>query len=147
MVYTQTRISPWECESWNSQRRWDTNESFNPDQVLINQKIKKKKKRFCRLVDFTVPVNHKVKMKEREKNWQTIRSIQRTDNVVEHVGGVDTNNCWLHSEQFPMGLRKRLAKLEIGYRLEIVLITALLESGKILRRVLETWGDLLSVRL
>ena len=40
-----------------------------------------------------------------------------------------------------------LEELEIGGRIETIQITALLRSARILRRVLETWGDLLSLKL
>ena len=33
-----------------------------PDLIIIN-----KKKRFCKIVDFTVPADHRIKLKEREK--------------------------------------------------------------------------------
>ena len=39
-----------------------------PDFVVVNNNNKKeKKKRSCRIVDFAVPVNHKVKSKESQK--------------------------------------------------------------------------------
>ena len=45
------------------------------------------------------------------------------------------------------GLLKSLEDLEVGGRLEIIQTTALLKTARILRRVLETWGDLLSLNL
>ena len=56
MVYAQPRIHP---EKWNAQTSlgfWDTN--WSPNQVIIN------KKRTNWIVDFTVPADHRVKMKE-----------------------------------------------------------------------------------
>ena len=44
------------------------------------------------------------------------------------------------------GLVKKLEELEIEGRAEIIQIIALLGSAKILKRVLETGGDLLSLR-
>ena len=38
-----------------------------PDFIIINQKKKKKKKRTCKIVDFAVPADHRVKVKESEK--------------------------------------------------------------------------------
>ena len=43
-------------------------------------------------------------------------------------------------------LLKGLADLEVGRRVEIIQMTALLRTARILRRVLETWGDLLSLK-
>ena len=45
------------------------------------------------------------------------------------------------------GLLKDLDVLEIGGRVETIQTTALLRTARILRRVLETWGDLLSLKL
>ena len=45
------------------------------------------------------------------------------------------------------GLLKALKDLEVGSRVETIQTTALLKTARILRRVLETWGDLLSLNL
>ena len=45
------------------------------------------------------------------------------------------------------GLVKGLEDLEIRGRVETIQTTALFRSARILRRVLETWGDLLSLKL
>ena len=45
------------------------------------------------------------------------------------------------------GLLKGLEDLEVGDQVETIQTTALLKTAKILRRVLETWGDLLSLNL
>ena len=45
------------------------------------------------------------------------------------------------------GLLKGLEAMEIGGRVETIQITALLRAARLLRRVLETWGDLLSLKL
>ena len=43
------------------------------------------------------------------------------------------------------GKLKGLEDLEVGSRVETIQTTALLKTARILRRVLETWGDLLSL--
>ena len=45
------------------------------------------------------------------------------------------------------GLLKGLEYLEAGGRVETIQMTALLRTAWILRRVQETWGDLLSLKL
>ena len=45
------------------------------------------------------------------------------------------------------GLLKGLGDLEVGGRVETIQMTALMKMTRILRRVLETRGDLLSLRL
>ena len=47
----------------------------------------------------------------------------------------------------PKGLEKRLGELKIKGRIETIQILALLRSSRILRRVLESWRDLLPLRL
>ena len=38
-----------------------------PDLIIINKKKKKKKKRTCKIVDFAVPADHRIELKECEK--------------------------------------------------------------------------------
>ena len=45
------------------------------------------------------------------------------------------------------GLLKGMDDLEVGGRVETIQTTILLRTARILRRVLETWGDLLSLKL
>ena len=45
------------------------------------------------------------------------------------------------------GLLKGLGDLEVGRRVETIQTTALLRTARILRRVLETSGDMLSLKL
>ena len=44
-------------------------------------------------------------------------------------------------------LLKSLEDLEVGSRVETIQTTALLKTARTLRRILETWGDLLSLNL
>ena len=44
------------------------------------------------------------------------------------------------------GLLKGLEDLEVGGRVETIQTTALPRTARILRRVLETWGELLSLK-
>ena len=45
------------------------------------------------------------------------------------------------------GLLKALEDLKVGGRVETIQTTALLKTARILRSVLENWGDLLSLNL
>ena len=45
------------------------------------------------------------------------------------------------------GLLKGLEDLEVGGRVETIQTTALLKTARMLSRILETWGDLLSLNL
>ena len=58
-----------------------------PDLVIVNKKKKKKKrkeKRICRIVDFVIPADHSVKLKEsekREKYLDHARKLKRLWNM------------------------------------------------------------------
>ena len=45
------------------------------------------------------------------------------------------------------GLLKELEDLEVGGRVETIQTIALLRTARVLKRVLEAWGDLLSLKL
>ena len=113
-----------------------------PDLIIIN----KKKKRTCKIVDFAVSADHRIKLKECEKKDKYLdlaRELKKLWNmqvifipiVIGKFGTVTK------------GLLKGLEDLEVGGRVETIQTTALLRTARILRRVLETWGDLLSLRL
>ena len=103
-----------------------------PDLVLIN-----KKKRTCHIVDFAVPADHRVKLKEIEKKDKYLdltRELKKLWNMRVKVvpiviGALGT---------VPKGLEKSLSELEIKGRIETIQTTALLKSARIIRRVLET---------
>ena len=66
---------------------WDTNRLSNLDQTKWLSTKKKKKERTCRTVNFAVPADHKVKLKEIEnemsteaflKNWKILWNMKVT---------------------------------------------------------------------
>ena len=65
---------------------------------------------------------------------------------MEHEGDGDTNSNWCtlnNPQRFGNGTRN----LEIREQVEIIQTAALLRSARILRRVLVTWRDLMSLKL
>ena len=108
--------------------------------------INKKKKRISKIVDFAVSSDHRIKLKECEKKDKYLdlaRELKKLWNmkvtiipIVIGVFGTVTK-----------GLLKGLEDLKVGVRVETIQTTALLKTARILRRVLETWGDLLSLKL
>ena len=113
--------------------------SGRPGLIIIN----KQKKRTYWIVDFDVSADHKVKIKENGKKWQIFRSCQGTKKAMEHEDGGDIYCNW-YTWNIPKGLVRGVEELEFGGQAEIIQTTALLRSARILRRVLETWEDLLS---
>ena len=112
-----------------------------PDLMIIY-----KKKWTCKTVDFAVPANHRVKLKNVKRristsnllwNWKKMRNMQVT--IIPIVIGAFGTVI--------KGLLKGLEDLEIGGRVETIQTTALLRTARIVIRVLETWGDLLLLRL
>ena len=114
-----------------------------PDLIIIN---KKKKKKICKIVNFTVPADYRIKLKEcekREKYLDLARELKKLWNmkvtIIPFVIGAFGT--------VTKGLLKGLEDLEVGGRVENIQTTALLKTARIPRRVLETWGDLLSLNL
>ena len=105
-----------------------------PNLVLVN-----KKKATWRIVDFTVPVDHRVKVKKGEKRYKYLDLAWELKNlwnmkmtaipVVIGALGTVTKRCV-----------KWLEDLEISTRMVTIQTTALLRSARILRRVLEIEG-------
>ena len=112
-----------------------------PDLIIIN-----KKKRTCKIVDFAVPADHRIKLKECEKKDKYLdlaRELKKLWDmqvtiILIVIGAFET---------VTKVLLKGLGDLEFGGGVETIQTTTLLRTARILRRVLETFGDLLSLRL
>ena len=69
MVYAQPRICPGKWDIQTPLGFWNTNGLLNLSQTTRpNNSQQKKKKRTCQIVDFAVPVDHRVKLKESKKD-------------------------------------------------------------------------------
>ena len=66
MVYAQPKIRPEKCDSQNSLELWDTNGSSNLGQTTRPRDSQQKKRTYL-IVDFAVPANLRVKLKESKK--------------------------------------------------------------------------------
>ena len=101
---------------------------------MIQQKRKKKKKekRICKIVDFAVPVDHRINPKESEKKDKYLdlaRELKKLWNmkvtiVPIMIGALGT---------ITKGLLKGLEDLEVGGWVETIQMTALLRTVRILR--------------
>ena len=102
-----------------------------PDLIIIN-----KKKRTCKIVDYAVPADHRIKLKECEKKDKYLdlaRELKKLWNmqvtiIPSVIGAFGT---------VAKGLLKGLEDLEVGGRVETIQTATLLRTAKILRRVLE----------
>ena len=99
-----------------------------------------------RRVDFAVPADHIIKLKEcekRDKYLDLARELKKLRNMQVTIIPIVIGAFGTVTK----GLLKGLEDLEVGGRVETIQTTALLRTARILRRVLETCGDLLSLRL
>ena len=113
-----------------------------PDLLIIN----KKKKKICKIVDFAVPADRRLILKESEKKDKYLdlaRELKKLWNMKVAIVPIVIDAFGTITK----GLLKGLEDLEIGGRVETIQTTALLRTARILRRVLETRGELLSLKL
>ena len=111
-----------------------------PDLIIIH-----KKKRIFKIVDFAVPADHRIKLKKCEKKDKYLdlaRELKKQRNMKVMILAM-LNGAF---GSINKGLLKGLENLEVGGRVETIQTTTLLRMARILRRVLETWGDLLSLK-
>ena len=97
-------------------------------------------------MDFVLLADHKVKLKENEKRDKYL-DLARELKKVWHMKVMVLPIVIGALATVTKGLVQGLDDLEIRGRAEAIQITALLRSDRILRRVLETQGDLLSFTL
>ena len=103
-----------------------------PDLIIIN-----KKKRICKIVDFAVLADHRIKLKECEKKDKYLdlaRELKKLWNMKVTIIPIVIGA----SGTVTKGLLKGLEDLEIRGRVETIQTTALLRMGRIRIRVLET---------
>ena len=108
-----------------------------PDLIIINKKKKKKKKRSCKIVDFTVPADHRIKMKEwenKDKYLDLAMELKKLWNMQVTIMPILIGVFGTVTK----GLLKGLEDLEIGGQVGTIQTTALLRTTIILRRVPET---------
>ena len=87
MVYTKPGIRPGEWNVWTSLGFSDTNRSFNLGQTT-RFSDSQQKMRTCRVVDFAVPANYRVKLKGENGDYQDLAKELK---AMEHEDDGDTN--------------------------------------------------------
>ena len=103
-----------------------------PDLIIIN-----KKKRNCKIVDFAVPADHKINLKESEKKDKYLdlaRELKKPWNMKVTVVPIVIGAFGTITK----GLLKGREDLEVGGLVEIIQTTALVRTARILRRILKT---------
>ena len=103
-----------------------------PDLIIIN-----KKKRSCKIDDFAVPADRRIKQKESEKKDKYLdlaRELKKLWNMQVKIIPIVIGAFGTVTK----GLLKGLEDLEAGGRVETIQTTVLLRTARIQRRVLET---------
>ena len=131
---------------------WHTDGSPNPDQKIrpynnyYNVDYNQQKKKTWKIVDFPVPVDQRIKLKECEKNdkyldlaWELKKLCNLKVKIIPIV--------IVAFGTLTKGLLKGLEDLEVGGRVETIQTTALSRTAILSRRVPETWKNLFSLRL
>ena len=102
-----------------------------PGLIIIN-----KNKRISKIVDFVVPADHRINMKESEKKDKYLdlaRELKKLWNMKLTIVSIVIGALGIITK----GLLKVLEDLEVGGWVETIQTTALLRTARILRRVLE----------
>ena len=139
MVYAQPSNCPGKLHTETPMGLWHTNGSPNlcrKTWPYSNQQ----KERTCKIVD------HRIKLKEREKKDKYLnlaRELKKLWNMKVTIIPIVIGAFGTVTK----GLLQGLEDLEVGGRVETNQTPALLRRARILKRVLETLGDLLSLRL
>ena len=119
---------------WNFDIQTDhLNSVRRPDLIIIN----KKKKKISKIVDFAVPADHRIKLKECEKSNKYLdlaRELKKLWNMKVTIIPI----VIVAFGTVTKVLLKGPGDLEVGDRVETIQITSVLKTARILRRVLET---------
>ena len=62
----------------------------HPVPIIINNK----KKRTCKIMDFAVPANHRIKLNDSEKKDKYLDLSRESKKIMEHEGDSYTNREW-----------------------------------------------------
>ena len=134
-------------DNYTDKLLWDFD--IQTDHVILARRqdlIIIKKKRTCKIVVFAVPADHRIKLKEsqnKDKYLDLVRELKKLWSIKATIIPIVIGAFGTVTK----GLLKGLEDLEIRGRVETIQTTTLLRTARILKRVLETWGDLLSLKL
>ena len=121
MVYAQPSTYPRKWHSQTPMGLWHTNRSPNLDQKSrpYNNQQQQKKKKICKIVDFAVPADHRIKLKEcekRDKYLDLVRELKKLWNMTVTILPIVIGAFGTVTK----GLLKGLEDLEVGGRVETI---------------------------
>ena len=92
MVYAQPSTSPRKWHTQTPMGLWRTDGSPNLGQkTRPNNNQQKEKKRTCKIVDFAVPADHRIKVREYEKKDKYLDHARELKKTIEPEGDNYTN--------------------------------------------------------
>ena len=112
-----------------------------PDMIIVDEKNKR-----WQIIDFAVPFDTRVAEQEKEKVFKYLdlaRELKKLWNERVKIFPVMIRALGAT----PKALPKRVKEIEIATRIVAFQKTVLLQSARILRQVLEIWGNLLLPKL
>ena len=123
MVYAQPSTCPRKWHTQTSMGLWYTNGSPNLGQKTIPYNNQQKKKKICKIVDFAVPADHRIKLKEWEKEDKHLnlaKELKKLWNMKVTIIPIEIGTFGTVTK----GLLKGLEDLEVGGRVETIQTTA-----------------------
>ena len=114
-----------------------------PDLIKSTKKTKNEKLQNCRLCCPGWLQNKTEKCEKKDNYLDLARELNKLWNMQVTIIPIVIGAFGTVTK----GLLKGLEDLDVGGRVETIQTTALLRTDRILRRVLETWGDLLPLKL
>ncbi len=127
MVYAQPSSCPEEWHSQTPMGLWHTNRSPNLGQKI--RPYKNQQKRTCKIVDFAILADHRIKLKECEKKDKYIdlpRALKKLWNMIVTIIPIVIGAFGTVTK----GLLKGMVGLEVGGRVETIQTTALLRTAR-----------------
>ena len=98
-------------------------------------------------MDFAILADHRMKLKESEKKDKYLDLARELKKKLWNIKATFIPIVIGAHGTVTKGLLKVQEDMEIRGRVATIQTTTLLRSARILRRILETWGDLLSLKL
>ena len=140
MVYAQPSTCHRKWHTLTPMGFWHRNGSPNPSKKTRPYNNQQQKKRICKIVDFAVPADLRINLKEWEKKDKYLhlsRELKKLWSMKVTIVPIVIGAFGTITK----GLLKGLEDMQVCGREEIIQMTALPKTARILRRVLETWGD------
>ena len=129
MLYAQPRTCPRKWYTQTPVGLWYTNGSPNLGPKTKSYNNQQKKKRICKIVDFAVPVDHRIKLKEcekRDKYLDLAKELKKLWNMKVTVVPIVIGAFGTVTKV----LLKGLEDLEIGDRVETISNNSIIENCK-----------------